>query len=432
MPSVIGSAQVPVSATPAPGGMSLPDLFTQIRLTHPRIAAAQARIEAARGSRRAAGVPPNPAFGLAVENAPLPGRGPAPTLDREVMTTAMFPLAFAYQRGPRVRRASAEVDAMVADAGAERQRVALDAARAYYRVALAQIELASSEDLAGWLDSLTVYHERRAGEGLSAEAELIRIRLERERAWSEVATQRAELARVRAVLGSFLGDSTPDLAVMVTAPDAPLPIPELPGDPAAWDLRPDVRAARARLAAAGAGVGVAASQVFPEVSATAGLKWSAGTSTLLAGLSLPLPLLNQNGGERIRAGAEREAAGYELALVERQARSELFGARDAARILRDRIALLAAPATLAAGETGPPLTYLERAETTRRLALEAHREGAIPLIQVLDAARAWAEARSSYYRTLYAQHESVLMLLAAEGRDLFAAIDLLVPPTGGR
>ena len=61
-----------------------------------------------------------------------------------------------------------------------------------------------------------------------------------------------------------------------------------------------------------------------------------------------------------------------------------------------------------------------RAEEARRIALGAYREGAVPLFQVIDAARTWGEARLTYYRTLYAQHQSVLALLAAEGSDLFA------------
>jgi len=50
----------------------------------------------------------------------------------------------------------------------------------------------------------------------------------------------------------------------------------------------------------------------------------------------------------------------------------------------------------------------------------------VPLLQVLDAARAWGEARVAFYRTLYAQHESVIALLAAQGSDLFTAVPALV------
>jgi hypothetical protein len=41
---------------------------------------------------------------------------------------------------------------------------------------------------------------------------------------------------------------------------------------------------------------------------------------------------------------------------------------------------------------------------------------------VIDAARAWSEARMTYYRTIVAQHQSILSLLVAQGRDLFTEI----------
>jgi outer membrane protein TolC len=68
-----------------------------------------------------------------------------------------------------------------------------------------------------------------------------------------------------------------------------------------------------------------------------------------------------------------------------------------------------------------PDGLLARADEMRRIALGAYREGAIPLIQVLDAARAWGDTRLTFYRTLYAQHQMVLALIVANGGDLFTA-----------
>ena len=82
---------------------------------------------------------------------------------------------------------------------------------------------------------------------------------------------------------------------------------------------------------------------------------------------------------------------------------------------------------------GPEPSYLQRADEARRITLGAYQEGAVPLLQVLDAARAWGEARLSYYRTLYAQHDSVLLVLLAKGQDLFIAIPALsTEPKGAR
>jgi cobalt-zinc-cadmium efflux system outer membrane protein len=145
---------------------------------------------------------------------------------------------------------------------------------------------------------------------------------------------------------------------------------------------------------------------------------------MIAGISLPLPVFDLNRGEVRRAAAERDAAQFELAGQERAARAELQGASDAAAALTTRMRQLAIT-----DSTG----FLARADESRRIALGAYREGAVPLFQVIDAARAWADARTAYYETLFAQHESVLMLVAANGVDLFSTIaDMPAPGGPGR
>ena len=78
----------------------------------------------------------------------------------------------------------------------------------------------------------------------------------------------------------------------------------------------------------------------------------------------------------------------------------MIGAYEAARLLTERATILAHGAD---GRT--PL--LVRAEEGRRIALGAYREGAVSLLHVIDAARAWSEARVTFYQALYAQHESI-------------------------
>lgn len=149
-----------------------------------------------------------------------------------------------------------------------------------------------------------------------------------------------------------------------------------------------------------------------QLGATIGTMQSGHTTSMIAGVSLPFPLFDQNRGELQRANAERDAATFELAAQERTAAADLNGAYAAASILTDRASRLTRR-----DSTG----FLARAEESRRIALGAYREGAVPLFQVIDAARSWADARMTYYRTIVAQHESVLALLVAEGLDLFTS-----------
>jgi len=430
-PRLLGQERL--SAAP----LTLRQLLDSVSAHHPSVEAARARVRAARGSRTAAGAFGNPMLMYQVENAPWPGRE-APPMEREAMTTATLPLEPLYQRRPQVRRAGAEWRASEAQAAVERQRVMREAAGTYYRTALAQVGLNVARDLAGWLDTVVAYNSARVKEGVAAEADLLRSELERDRASAEAAMQQADLARSRAALTAFLGDPSVGAPTLVVAvDDAPLPLPSTPNNPLALTTsarpvssasmaddvvpavdralagRPELRAARERLAAARAGITSERTMLVRGLGATVGTKRSAGSTSLVAGVSLPFPLFDQNRGQVTRASAERDAAAFELAAQERAVRAEVIGAREAARVLTERAGALA---------RGDSAGYLARADEARRIALGAYREGAVPLIQVIDAARAWGEARLVFYQTLYAQHESVLDLLVAEGADLTTAL----------
>jgi outer membrane protein, heavy metal efflux system len=436
-------------ALPGADVLTLGALLDSVAAGHPLVAAARARVRAAEAARTTAGAFSNPVFGFEVDNTPFPWNRSVtllPGMERESMTTATIPLEPLYQRSPRIRQADAELRATRADAVGERQRVAIEAARAFYRTALAQVGVDVARDLASWLDTLVSYNSKRVDQGAVAEADLIRSQLERDRALADEAMQEAELARARAQLSSFLGEAeSPDRltspTLVVSAGSAPLPLSlaaredNLPdaahavavrGDTAPEEgtrnggQRPDVVAARERVTASRAAITSERLMLFRELGATFGVKQSAGTSTMIAGVSLPIPLFDQNRGQLARAKAEREVAAYELVDRERRASAEVSGARQAARVLTARALQLSG--TTSASATSTPTSFLMRADEARRIALGAYREGAVPLIQVLDAARAWGEARRAFYQTLYEQHESVLDLLTAEGIDLREAL----------
>ena len=403
----------PASAqTPAGGGLTLRTLFDSLRATHPSLHAAESRMRSAEGSRTTAGAFGNPVLSYMIDQTPFPGGAPL-NMQREATTTLTVPLEHLYQRGPRVARADADVRVAAAEAAVNRQRVALDAADAFYRVALAQVQVATIRDVVQWLDTLARYNRSRVDEGVTAEADLIRTELERDRMAAELSLAVAELARARGGLNAFLSRSGREQAVVVSIDESPLPLS--PSTTLTIDARPDVRAARERVASASAEVSSERRMVLREVGATIGTMYVGPTRSMAAGVSLPLPSFDTNRGEIQRAAADRDAATFELAAQERTARGELEGAAEAARILTDRATALARP-----GPTG----FLARGDEARRIALGTYREGAIPLFQVIDATRVWADARMTYYNTIISQQRSVLALLVAEGTDLLTAPQL--------
>lgn len=429
-----GAASRAMAQAPPQRALTLREVLDSTAARYPTMLAAQARVRSAEGSRITAGLIANPVIGFQVQSNANPPLGPglSATYNQQRTATVTLPLEGLYQRGPRVRRADADIRAAESEALATRRRATLDAAQMFYRAALAQVGVATSRGLVLWLDSLVAYNRARVAEGAAAGADLVRTQLERDRAAADVTVQEAELARARATLATFTG--MPPSAAATYVVTAPLPF-SIPPDlsvaalataaaplgnepetlPPTLSERPDVRAARARVTAADASITAERTLIVRQLGLTAGMIQSFGTTSLVAGLSLPLPLFDVNRGEIARATADRDAARYELAAREQEAAAELAGAAEAATLLTNRTRAL----------LNGPETFLSRADEARRIALGAYREGAVPLFQVIDAARAWNAARLTYYSTLYAQQQAVLALVIAAGRDLQASLPTL-------
>ncbi len=389
---------------------------------HPLVDAARSRVAAARGALLTARTVGNPLLTYQVENAAFPGRPAAAGVDREISTFATLPLEPFFQRGPRTRRAQNDIQAAEAELNLARRSVVLDAARAYFRVAEAQSAAAGAGDVATELQSLAVYTQARVKEGATSEGDLIRVQVELDRAESSLALSRAELARAQGELMPYLDTETRRVArlasvtVALNAASDPLPIgvegassdPLRPLDDyvaRARSLRPDLIAARARVAAANADATYQRTLAVRQLGATFGTKRSAGATTMIAGISVPLPLFDQNRGEVQWATSERVALEQELVWRERQVTAQVAASHAAARQLSGQRKRLAGGA-------------IARAEEARRIALAAYREGAASLLQVIDASRALAELRLAYYRIVFAERESMLELDVISGGEI--------------
>jgi len=240
------------------------------------------------------------------------------------------------------------------------------------------------------------------------------VRTEVERAVIEEALARAEMARAWAELRQFVPAAAAAPAPRVAVEAGPPPAGATPGladlMAQAREQQPALAAARARLDAARAGETYQQTLRVRQLGATLGTKRSGGETTLIAGLSIPLPIFDRNRGEIARASAERAAAERDLEWTERQVTARIEAARGAAELLATQLAAL-------------PRDLLARAEESRQIALVAYQEGAGTLVQVLDASRALSDLRQAYYRTLLAFAQSRLDMQEAAGADPAAVLD---------
>jgi cobalt-zinc-cadmium efflux system outer membrane protein len=388
-------------------GLTLREVFDGVRSNNPLLGVAKARVRAAEGGLSSARTWSNPIISFESQQMSEQVSGMT-TSERETMTTAMLPLEPLYQRGPRVKRAQALIRAGEADIRTRRQRVAVDAAGVFYQVALAQVNVDATRSLAQWFDTVVTYNSVRVREGVTAEADLIRSELERDHVLNDLAMAESGLARARADLQTFFSNRSQ--AALYVDIDS-LPVKSVVTDLTNRAARPEVVAARERMVASEAGTAAERRMLLRDLGAMVGTKNAAGSGSLIVGFTLPFPLLDQNRGSITAARAERDVAQSELEHEQRNADADLIGAESAARILSERVA------TFGSGR----FSHLARAEDARRIALGAYREGGTSLLQVIDAARAWKEARNSYFETLFAQHLAVIRLLVAEGVDVLDA-----------
>ena len=182
----------------------------------------------------------------------------------------------------------------------------------------------------------------------------------------------------------------------------------------AREQRPEIVAARARVAAARAEVDYQRRLVLRDLGATLGFKQVNGDRTMIAGLTVPIPLFDRNRGAIQRTTNEAIATGKELAWAERRVEAEVLGAFEAAQ-------------QLGAQAGTRQRSMVDRATEARRITVAAYQEGATSLLQVLDAARTLAETRLTYYRTLLTQQQSTFDLALAAGIEPLPSISILQP-----
>lgn len=261
-------------------GVTLAQCLAMAERNHPNILAARARVDHMRAQLDEAHTAPFSGFSLTA------GAGPAPTFrgnqiytqDREVGLNSSLGVAWRAQVDGTVplwtfgkitslwRAASAQIDVGEAEADKVRNAVRIDVRRAYYGLQLARDGMALLGDAAERLDKALAPLQQKVLEGEGDEIDLLRLQTAR----AELDARRAEAQRGERVALTALrfytgGDAALDIV------DRPLRPPkrELEGVEvylaAARRQRPDLRMARAGLAAREAQADLARARMLPDV-----------------------------------------------------------------------------------------------------------------------------------------------------------------------
>lgn len=292
--------------------LTLGEALELARTSNPALEAERQRPGEARGELTSARLPlrENPEIEGSV--GPRTGAREPSTTDVEVGLEQR--LEIGGQRRHRIERASAAVAAAEAMAEESARQLDLAVAETFYEALAASEEvrlLEENEALAAGLEELA-RRRLELGEGTQLELNTVRIR-------------RAEAARRLAAGRAALGAALVSLAELLAVPpgEAPQPQGSLPTAAAvegeaellshATASRPDLVVARGEVERARAAVALADAEAIPDITLGVSLGREEGQDVALAGVRVPIPLVQRNQGERETARATLRRQEAELA-----------------------------------------------------------------------------------------------------------------------
>ncbi len=388
---LLGLASPALAQQAAPAQVSkltLHDAIVRALAASPRLDASRASIAAATGSEQQTHLLPNPELGVEAEN--FAGSGAYSGFGgSEITYTASQFIELGGKREARQQAAAAERRTAEADLDAARLDLVRDVTLAYMDIVAAEENLRLARELEDTAGRVLADVGRRVAAARDplfqksrAEVAFATASIARTRAQDALAAARQKLGRYwRAPLAA---DAVASDAFFTAAAPAPLTsyeglLAQTP-DIKRYALLREAREADADLARAGA---------VPDIRASVGLRQFPGGngSAVVAGVSLPIPVFNQNQGEIARAAAEVTRAAGERRQAEFERAQQLADAWTQWQSAWSEIEALKKNA-------------LPQAERAFKQALNGYRLGGFEYLDVLDTQRAFFETRAALIAAL--------------------------------
>ena len=337
---------IPVEAAErAPRSISLAQALQRTLAANPRLTAAERDIGIAGGFKIQAGALPNPDLSFELDNAL--GSGPYKGLRSAETNLQLSQLVeLGGKREARLAAGEAGIGTAVWQRRATRLEVLSETAIAFITVVSAQRRIEIFDEQIASLDQLIPLLQKRVQEGASSPAETLRaqvaadlFRVDRERAKTQLATARRDLA-------ILMGDSSPRFGEAVGRLASIGQPPSFQSVVDAIEANPQLVRWTAVTAQRNAELILARLKPIPDVHLSAGWRHFQDTNddAVRLGVSIPLPVFDQNTGNIIAAeemlaktGAERAINKLVLTSIAGRAYDALNGALAELKLLRTSV-----------------------------------------------------------------------------------------------
>ena len=388
--------------------LSLETATEQILRKNLAVEAARLEVGVAEAERVGAQLRPRPGLTVSADNLKLSGETPANRLQEFGIAVAQ-PIELGNRKALRMEVVERTVSVSEARLTEVLRRQLFDLKRSYYESVLARALLAIDQENRDNFEGLVRFNTARFEEGFIAEGDLLKVRLERIRFDFAVANAELAFRKTKIRLLELIGDpdferaAKMDVSSRLNVPTVSLKLEQLRA--AAIANPPEVKVAEAEVALAESAIKLERSRARGEVTPYVGYKRVGVDNTVLAGVTVPLPLGNRNQSGIARAEAEQKVAETNLRLARSRSLAEVEAAFRAYETAREQVR---------AYDAG----LLKQADESRDIQFAAYQEGATELITLIDAQRTRTEVRANYYRAIFDYYTSIFQLELATGADI--------------
>lgn len=387
----------PESAAAPVHVLTLDAAMSRALASSPSLESARADAGAARGRLMQSGARSNPVLSFDAENLSA-SRGP------ELAFRGEQRFELGGKRGARIGVARSDLGAALQLAAAESLAVRAEVRRLYAEAQAAASATGIARQAVRNAEELSTAVARKVEAGAVSPAEAARASVEVANAKLEISEALAEELLSGTRLASMWGGPSADASALTPIPNqltGALSLETLAGRTL---LAPGLAALESRVEAAERNLALQRSLGVPDLDLGAGVRSDRETDeqSLVAGVSLPLPLFDRNAGNSAAAAAELARARAELARATRHRELELregLGALERARGRRETLRLEVLPAARRAYEE----------------ILAGYLRGRFDYVDVLDARRSLISASRSELEAYVAHAAAIARLELALG-----------------
>jgi cobalt-zinc-cadmium efflux system outer membrane protein len=377
------------------GDLTLGEALALTLIRNPELAAFSWEVRAQEARALQAGLRPNPALALEVEN--VAGSGHASGFGNAETTISLSQLLeLSGKRGKRQRLAELDRDLAAWDYETVRLELLTAVTRTFVGLLAAQERLRLAEDLVQVAEEALADVSRRVRAGAVSPVEETRARVELSTSRLDRLAAQQECNAVRVRLAASWGGGAPRFARAVGTLEPLAPPPALEHLLDRIDQNPDIARGKAERAQREADLGLQRALGTSDIEVEGGVRRMGESSehAFVVGLALPLPVFDRNQGSRREAEIRVARAGEEHRARTVRARSNLVVAHGS---------LIAAYEEITVLETA----ILPDAESALVTAREAHRKGLFGFTDFLDTQRTLFELRGRRFDALARYHRAV-------------------------